>query len=241
MIGTAARRWPLAVAALAAVAGIIAAVVVATTDSSQPAPQFTLNSTTHPIADGALTGDDSCTTISRSTSGDPAVVVHAHLLSTCKMPLRVDLSGDSPVHHSQPTPEFTLNSTTHPIADGALTGNGACTTISRSTSGEPGVVVHAHLLSACKMPLRVDLSGNSPAHQLWIGESEAAPARPQSMSPGSFRDVATVVIRRLPGLPTQSSYRELREAFERIPLVELRDVRLPTLIVPAESFRLYFQ
>ena len=61
------------------------------------------------------------------------------------------------------------------------------------------------------------------------------------MSPGSFRDVATVVIRRLPGLPTQSSYRELREAFERIPLVELRDVRLPTLIVPAESFRLYFQ
>lgn len=176
MIAMAARHWPLAVAALAAVAGIVAAVVVATTDSPQPTPEFTLNSTTRPIPDGALTSD-----------------------------------------------------------------GGSCTTITRSTRGEPVVVVHAHLVSLCTMPLRIDLSGTIPARQLWIGESEATPARPQSTLPGSFRGVAPVVIRHLPELPAQLSYGELREAFRALQPVELWRARLPTLIVPAESFRLYFQ
>lgn len=54
MIAAAARRWPLAVAALAAVAGIVAAGVVATTDNSQPTPEFTLNSTVtaFPVGEG---------------------------------------------------------------------------------------------------------------------------------------------------------------------------------------------
>lgn len=138
MLATAARRWPLAVAALAAIAGIVAAVVVVTTDSSQPAP------------------------------------------------------------------EFTLNSTTRAIPDGVLTGGGPCTTITRSTSGESVVTVHAHLLRLCPVPLRVDLPGAFSGQQIWIGESEAAPARPQSMSPGSFRNLPPVVIRHLPE-PAQSS------------------------------------
>lgn len=138
MLATAARRWPLAVAALAAVAGIIAAVVVVTTDSSQPAP------------------------------------------------------------------EFTLNSTTRAIPDGVLTGGGSCTTITRSTNGESGVTVHANLLSLCPAPLRIDLPGGFSAQQIWIGESEAAPERPQSRSPGSFRNLPPAVIRHLPE-PAQSS------------------------------------
>lgn len=138
MLATAARRWPLAVAALAAVAGIIAAVVVVTTDSSQPAP------------------------------------------------------------------EFTLNSTTRAIPDGVLTGGGSCTTITRSTNGESGVTVHANLLSLCPASLRIDLPGGFSAQQIWIGESEAAPERPQSRSPGSFHNLPPAVIRHLPE-PAQSS------------------------------------
>lgn len=140
MIATVARRWPLAVAALAAIAGIVAAVVVVTTDSSQPAP------------------------------------------------------------------EFTLNSTTRAIPDGVATGGGSCTTFTRSTSGEAGVTVHAHLLSLCKTPPRIELPGGFFEQQIpnWIGESEAAPARPQSRVPSSFRNLPPVVIRHLPE-PAQSS------------------------------------
>lgn len=140
MLATAARRWPLTVAALAAVAGIIAALVVVTTDSSQPAP------------------------------------------------------------------EFTLNSTTRAIPDGVLPGGGSCTTITRSTSDESGVTVHANLLSLCKTPPRIELPGGFFGQQIpiWIGESEAAPERPQSRSPGSFRNLPPAVIRHLPE-PAQSS------------------------------------
>ena len=150
-----------------------------------------------------------------------------------------------------PAPEFTLNSTTRPIPDGVLGGGGSCTTITRSTSGESDVV---HLLSSCRaklLPSWIQLPGTTPARSLWIGESEAAPAhqaspqgrpaRPQSMSPGSFRSFLTVVIRHLPELSARLSYRELREAFERLPLSLRRDLQRPAFTLPTESVVLYFQ
>ena len=150
-----------------------------------------------------------------------------------------------------PVPEFTLNSTTRPIPDGVLGGDGSCTTITRSTSGESDVV---HLLSSCRaklLPSWIQLPGTTPARSLWIGESEAAPAhqassqerpvRPQSVSPESFRGLPGVVVLDLPDLSARPSYRELREALERLPLSVRRDLQQPAFTMPTEPVVLYLQ
>ncbi len=149
-----------------------------------------------------------------------------------------------------PAPEFTLNSTTQPIPDGVLGGGGSCTTITRSRSGD-GVGVH--LLSSCRMqlPSWIQLPGTTPARSLWIGESEAAPAhqaspqerpvRPQSVSPESFRGLPGVVVLDLPDLSARPSYRELREALERLHLSVRRDLQQSAFTMPTEPVVLYFQ
>lgn len=152
---------------------------------------------------------------------------------------------------SAPAPEFTLSSTTRPIPDGVLGGDGSCTTITRSTSGESDVV---HLLSSCRaklLPSWIQLPGTTSARPLWIDGSEAAPAqqaspqerpaRPQSTSPGSFRDLPGVVVLDLSELSTRPSFRELREALERLPLSVRRDLGRPAVTMPTESVVLYFQ
>lgn len=153
---------------------------------------------------------------------------------------------------AMPEPEFTLNSTTHPIPDGALDSGGSSTTISRSMSSDP--VVTIHLPSNCSAKRWIDVPGlTTPARQIWIGESEAVPARqsssqeepsrPQSMLPGSFRDLSTVVIviRCRPELAGSIFLRELREAFERIPLSVRWHLQRLASTRPTKSVVMYFQ
>lgn len=144
-----------------------------------------------------------------------------------------------------PAPEFTLSSTTRPIPDGVLGGDGSCTTITRSTSGESDVV---HLLSSCRAKL---LPSWIHARPLWIGGAETAhahqaspqerPARPQSMLPKSFRGLPGIVVLDLSELSVRPSYRELREAFKRLPLSMRQDLGRAAFTMPTESVVVYFQ
>ena len=150
-----------------------------------------------------------------------------------------------------PAPEFTLSSTTRPIPDGVLGGDGSCTTITRSTSGESDVV---HLLSSCRaklLPSWIQLPGTTSARPLWIGGAETAhahqaspqerPARPQLMLPKSFRGLPGIVVLDLSELSVRPSYRELREAFKRLPLSMRQGLGRAAFTMPTESVVVYFQ